>query len=73
MRKIVRITGLDCAHCASHLEKNLKKIKGIISINLNFLAERLTLEIDDLKVDEVIEEIKVITKKLHPEVIYRGI
>lgn len=73
MRKILKINGLCCAHCASKLEKQISKIKGVDSVQLNFIAQRLTLEIKDDMKDLVIDEIKRVTKKLHPEVEYKGI
>lgn len=73
MRKIAKIKGLDCAHCAAKLEKALNKVEGVLSAQINFMAERITLELDDVKAAEVILEIKKVTKKLHPEVEYMGI
>ena len=73
MRKIAKIKGLCCANCAAKLEKSLSKIKGVNSVQLNFMAQRVTFDIEDSMIDEVIADIKKLTKKLEPEVEYKGI
>ena len=73
MRKIAKVMGLCCANCAAKLEKNLSKIDGVNSVQLNFMAQRVTFDIEDTKLDSVIEEIKRITKKMEPNAVYKGI
>ncbi len=73
MRKIAKITGLDCANCAVKLEAALAKIKGVQSVSLNFMAQRVTFELDDALVLETIDQIKKITKKMEPDCDYKGI
>ena len=73
MRKIAKITGLDCANCAAKLEVALAKIKGVQSVSLNFMAQRVTFELDDALVLETIDQIKKITKKMEPDCDYKGI
>lgn len=73
MRKIAKIKGLCCANCAAKLEKSLSKIKGVNSVQLNFMAQRITFDIEDSMVEDAIVEIKKITKKMEPEAEYKGI
>lgn len=40
MKKIIKIKGLDCAHCASKLEEIIKKTEGITDAKVNFLLEK---------------------------------
>ncbi|WP_411682243.1 heavy metal translocating P-type ATPase [Clostridium thailandense] len=42
------LQGLDCAHCATKIEDQVSKIKGIGSANVNFLTKTLTLEIEEV-------------------------
>ncbi len=57
MEKIFRIKNLDCANCALKLEKKLSKIKGIESVEVNFLAQKITIcgnkEVFESKMDEI--------------------
>lgn len=64
--KTFRITDLDCAHCAAKAERAVAKISGVYSANLNFMAQRLTVEFEG---DEaaVIAEIRRAVKKVEPD------
>lgn len=73
MRKIVRFQGIDCANCAAKLEKSLSKIKGVNEVQINFMAQKVLFELDDNNSEEVIEQIKKTTKKIHPECEYNGL
>ena len=67
------MSGLCCANCAAKLEKSLQKIDGVNSCQLNFMAQRVTFDIEDDKLESAIEEIKRITKKMEPNASYKGI
>lgn len=73
MRKIAKITGLDCANCAAKLEKLLGKIKGVKAVQLNFMAQRITFELEEQNLEETISEIKSVTKKMEPDCEYKGL
>lgn len=73
MRKIAKITGLDCANCAAKLEKLLGKIKGVKAVQLNFMAQRITFELEEQNLEETISEIKSVTKKMEPDCVYKGL
>lgn len=66
MKKIVRIKNIDCANCAAAFERAVAKIDGITSVNVNFLAEKMTFEYDENK-PAVLEEIKKMAKKIEPD------
>ena len=55
MKKKFRVEGVDCADCAAKMEDEIKKIDGVKSAKLNFLTEKLTIEADDMKFDQIIE------------------
>ncbi len=38
------IKNIDCAHCASDVEKRISKINGLNNVNYNFASTRLTFE-----------------------------
>ncbi|MFR2945243.1 MAG: cation transporter, partial [Lachnospiraceae bacterium] len=41
------IEGLDCAACAAELEEELSKIKGISSVSVSFVMQKIALEYAD--------------------------
>lgn len=42
----LNITGMSCANCALHIEKVLRKIKGVTSATVNLTTERATIQTD---------------------------
>lgn len=67
MRRATRINGLDCANCAAKLENEIKKIDGVSNVSISFLTQRIVLDIDDGKAENVIREIKRVCKKVEPD------
>ncbi|MES0278302.1 MAG: heavy metal translocating P-type ATPase [Dehalococcoidales bacterium] len=43
-KKIFGLTGMTCASCASHVEKALAGVPGVISVNVNLATEKATVE-----------------------------
>ena len=46
MNKMIKFDGIDCANCATKLERKLNKIKGI-EANISFIAGKIFLEYED--------------------------
>lgn len=45
MKKVYRMRNLDCANCALKMERGISKIDGVASVGVNFMLQRLTLEL----------------------------
>ncbi len=43
---ILPITGMTCSSCVSHVEKALRELDGVISVNVNLATEKATVEYD---------------------------
>ena len=67
MKKIIQMQDLDCANCAAKMENAIKKIDGVTSCAINFMLQRMTLELDDTRAAEIIEQVKVAVKKVEPD------
>ncbi len=67
MKKIVKITDIDCANCAAKIEREIQKLDGVKSASLSFMSERLVFECEDDKAAAVAEGIKKIAKKVEPD------
>ena len=57
MKKKFKVENLDCAHCAAKMEEAIKKSPGVEDAAMNFMTQKLTLEIaDDVNADEIVEK-----------------
>jgi len=61
MRNTLKITGMTCASCARAVERNVKKLNGIQSADVNLATEKLVIEFDESKVN--LDQIKAAVKK----------
>src|SRR3989344_1439653 len=50
MKKELAISGMHCASCSLTIEKSVKKLSGINSINVNLATEKANLDFDEKKV-----------------------
>lgn len=67
MKKVIAMQDLDCANCAAKMEQSIRKIDGVISVSINFMTQKMTLEVADGNFDEVIAKIKAAVKKIEPD------
>ena len=67
MKKAFKLEDLDCAHCAQKMEDGIRKLDGVINVQVNFLSQKLTLEAADEKFDNILREAKKIIKKIEPD------
>ena len=67
MKKVFKLQNLDCANCANKMEQAIAKVDGVNSVNINFIAERMTIDIDDNMFDEVMELVNKTCKKVEPD------
>ena len=67
MKKTFQMEDLDCANCAAKMEDAIKKIDGVTSASVNFLAQKLTLEAEDSRFEEVVKQAAQICRKVEPD------
>ena len=63
MKMKFKIKGIDCANCAAELERSIQKIDGVTEASLSFMTEKLVMEIEDDRKDEVLKNLKKVVKK----------
>lgn len=73
MKKHVKIENLDCANCAAKLELTLAKIEGVNSVSVNFMAQKMLIDIEDSAYDKVVEKVKAAVRKSEPDCALKGI
>jgi Cd2+/Zn2+-exporting ATPase len=68
MELTYRIDGIDCANCASKLERAIAKLPGVEQAQLNFLTGRLVVSAAS---DAVHESIVALVQKREPDATLR--
>ena len=53
---------VDCANCAAKVEAAVKKIDGVNDATVNFMAQKLVLDADDARFDEILKEVEAVAK-----------
>ena len=58
---------VDCANCAAKVEEAVKKIDGVHDPTVNFMAQKLVLDADDARFDEILQEVAATARKIEPD------
>lgn len=66
MIKKYSLTGLDCPHCAGRLEKAVERAAGVKSVRVDFITQKMTLDIDDEASDKILAEVIAAAKRAMP-------
>ena len=67
MKKVFKLEDLDCAHCAAKMEEAIAKLDGVREANISFLAQKLTIDAEDERFEEILEKAKKIIRKIEPD------
>ena len=66
MEKTYKIE-VDCANCAAKMEEAIKKIDGVNGATVSFMTQKLTLDADDARFDEILQEVISTAKRIEPD------
>ena len=60
MKQKFDVTGMTCSACSAHVEKAVKKLEGIQSVNVNLLKNSMVVEYDDtaLHTEDIIKAVE---------------
>ena len=67
MKKKFKLQDLDCANCAAKMEEAIKKIEGVSDATVSFMAQKMTIEADDSRFDEIMKEVVYVCRKVEPD------
>ena len=67
MKKVFKLEDLDCANCAAKMERAVEKIDGVTSATVNFMSQKLNIEADDARFDDIMKEVVKTCKKVEPD------
>ena len=69
MKKKFKLTDRDCANCAEKMEDAIKKIDGVMDANVSFMMQKMTIEADESRFDDIMKEVVDVCKKVEPDCI----
>lgn len=67
MKKKFKLQDLDCANCAAKMEDAIKKLDGVNDANVSFMTQKMTIDAEDDKFDDIMKEVVDICKKVEPD------
>ena len=69
MRKTFKPQDLDCANCAAKMEAAINKINGVTNARMNFMTQKLTIEADDERFEEIMDEAQRVCNNVEPDMV----
>ena len=66
MKKSYRLEELDCANCAAKMERAIGKIDGVRAASVSFLGQRLEVEADEDRFEEIMERVARACRRVEP-------
>jgi copper chaperone CopZ len=66
MKKNLKIE-VDCANCARKVEEAVAKVDGVNSVRVNFITQRITLDLADGDQDRIMKDIRAAAKRVEPD------
>ena len=73
MKKVFKLSEIDCPVCAGKLEKKIAKIDGVKECNINFLLLKLIVEIDEKNEENIVKEIEKVVKKFDSNILLKEV
>ena len=67
MKKKFKLQDLDCANCAAKMEEAIKKIDVVNDASVSFMMQKMTIDADDARFDEIVKEAVAICAKVEPD------
>ena len=67
MKKVYRMKELDCANCAAKMEDAICKLDGVNSATVSFMTQKLTLDADDARFDQLLQQAAKACTKVEPD------
>ena len=67
MKKRFKLVDLDCANCVAKMEDAIKKVDGVKDATVSFVMQKMTVEADDARFDDIMKEIVKVCKRVEPD------
>lgn len=69
MKKKFKLQDLDCANCAAKMEEAIKRIEGVSNANVSFMTQKMTIEAEDSRFDQIMKDVVAVCRKVEPDCI----
>ena len=66
MKKVFKIE-VDCAVCANKIQHAVSKVDGVNSVTVNFMTQKMIIDINDANFDDVFAKAVKVAKKVEPD------
>ncbi|MBU9728098.1 cation transporter [Diplocloster modestus] len=67
MTKRYQLKDLDCANCAAKMENAINKINGVNKATVSFMTQKLVIDAEDGRFQEIMKEVVRVCKKVEPD------
>lgn len=67
MKKKFKMQNLDCANCAAKMENAIKRLAGVQDATVSFMTQKLTIEADDDRFEEIMKQVVEVCVKVEPD------
>ena len=67
MKKKFKLQDLDCANCAAKMEDAIRHIEGVTDATVSFMTQKLTIEADEERFDEIMKGVVSACAKVEPD------
>lgn len=67
MKKKFKLQDLDCANCAAKMEDAIKRIEGVADANVSFMTQKMTIEAEESRFDEIMKKVVDVCRKVEPD------
>lgn len=67
MKKSFKLKDLECANCAAKMEAAISKLGGVNKATVSFMTQKLTIDAEDDKFENILKEAAHIISKIEPD------
>ncbi len=67
MKKTFKMIDLECANCAAKMEDAIRKLEGVNEVSISFMTQKLVLDAEDARFEQILDEAAKICKKVEPD------
>jgi copper chaperone CopZ len=67
MKKKFKMQDIDCANCAAKMEAAIKKIDGVNDASISFMAQKLSIDADDERFDDIMQQAQKVVQSIEPD------
>ena len=67
MKKKFKLQDLDCAKWKKKMEESIKKIDGVNDAVVSFMTQKMMVDAEDEKFDEIMQQVVKVCAKVEPD------